>query len=63
MIFLKFLILAIAIICSLYIACWLIATIAQSAILTKNNRTGKSSISFYWFVVASLAWSAFAVFF
>lgn len=61
--FLEFLILAIAIICSLYIACWLLATIAQSAILTKYNRTGKSSIHFFWFVAAALAWSAFAVFF
>lgn len=60
---LKFLTLAIAITCSLCIACWLIAIIAQSVISTKNKKPVKASINFLWFVVTALAWSAFVVFF
>ena len=63
MTFLKFFVLAIAIICSLLIAYWVIFSIAQSVVYTKNNKPFKYSIGFGWFIVAGLAWSAFFVFF
>ena len=59
----KFLVLAIAIICSLWIACWVIFGIAQSVNYAKYNKPFNHSIGFWWFIVAGLAWSAFFVFF
>ena len=60
---LKFLILSIAIICSLWIACWIIASISQLIISIKFNQPFKCSINFLWFVLAGLAWAAFYLFF
>lgn len=60
---LKFIILAIAILCSLWIACWLIISIAQYVVGAKYNKPTKTSINFLWFIVAALAWSALIVFF
>ena len=63
MIILKFIILTIAIVCSLYLLWWATIGVTQAIIAAKYNKSCKISIGFLWFILVALSWSAYFVFF
>lgn len=63
MIILKFIILTIAIVCSLYLLWWAAIGVTQAIIAAKYNKSCKIWIGFLWFILTALSWSAYFVFF
>ena len=63
MLALKYIILTIAILCSIWIACWIAYGISNLVLSVKYKKPFNVRINFLWILCAALAWSAFFVFF